>query len=141
LREALTTARTRLLIIAPWVKKSVVTTDFLAKLERRLQVGVEVTIAYGIGDDDRDSDEVAIRRLNNLANRYPAKFSLVRLRNAHAKILIYDGNWINTSFNWLSFRGDSDRTYRMEEGTLVAIPGRVDKEYAHYRALIEQQAR
>ncbi|HEY6790814.1 MAG TPA: hypothetical protein VI365_26250 [Trebonia sp.] len=48
---------------------------------------------------------------------------------------------INTSFNWLSFRGDSDRTYRMEEGTLVAIPGRVDKEYAHYRALIEQQAR
>jgi hypothetical protein len=141
LREALTTARTRLLIIAPWVKKSVVTTDFLANLERRLQVGVEVTIAHGIGNDDRDSDDIAIRRLDNLANRYPAKFSLVRLRNAHAKILIYDGNWINTSFNWLSFRGDSDRTYRMEEGTLVAIPSRVDKEYAHYRALIEQQAR
>ena len=65
----------------------------------------------------------------------------MRLRNTHAKILIYDGNWINTSFNWLSFRGDSDRTYRMEEGTLVAILSRVDKEYAHYRALIEQQAR
>jgi hypothetical protein len=141
LREALATARTRLLIIAPWVKLSVVTTDFLANLERRLQVGVEVTIAYGIGDDDKDSHEVAIRRLENLAKRYPAKFSFVRLRNAHAKVLIYDGNWINTSFNWLSFRGDSDRTYRMEEGTLVAIPGRVDKEYAHYRALIEQQAR
>lgn len=141
LREALATARTRLLIIAPWVKMSVVTTDFLANLERRLQVGVEVTIAHGIGDDDKDSDKVAIRRLENLSKRYPAKFSFVRLRNTHAKILIYDGNWINTSFNWLSFRGDSDRTYRMEEGTLVAIPDRVDKAYANYRALINQQAR
>lgn len=63
----------------------------------------------------------------------------MRVRNTHAKILIYDGVWVNTSFNWLSFRGDSDRTYRMEEGTLVAIPARVDKEYARYRALIDEQ--
>jgi hypothetical protein len=61
------------------------------------------------------------------------------LRCAHAKILIHDETWISTSFNWLSFRGDSDRTYRMEEGTLVNISARVDKEYERYRALIEEQ--
>jgi hypothetical protein len=27
----------------------------------------------------------------------------------------------------------------MEEGTLVTIPARVDKEYSHYLALVEQQ--
>jgi hypothetical protein len=138
LNDALSTTKTRLLIIAPWVKKSVVNTDFLAKLEQRLRAGIEVTIAHGYGDDDRGSDELALRRLGNLASRFP-KFSLVRVKNTHAKILIYDEAWISTSFNWLSFRGDSDRTYRMEEGTFVNIPARVDKEYERYRALIEEQ--
>ena len=139
LNDALSTAKTRLLIIAPWVKKSVVTTDFLAKLERRIRAGVEVTIAHGYGDDDSGSDESALNRLSNLASRFPAKFVFVRVKNTHAKILIYDETWISTSFNWLSFRGDSDRTYRMEEGTLVNIPARVDKEYKRYRVLIEEQ--
>jgi len=130
--------KTRLLIIAPWVKKSVVNTDFLAKLKQRLRAGVEVTIAHGYGDDDSGSDEQALRRLGNLASRF-SRFTFVRVRNTHAKILIYDETWISTSFNWLSFRGDSDRTYRMEEGTLVNIPARVDKEYEQYRTLIEEQ--
>lgn len=138
LNDALSTAKTRLLIIAPWVKKSVVNTDFVAKLERRLRAGVEVTIAHGIGKDDSGSDTPALNRLGNLASRF-GKFTFVRVKNTHAKILIYDGTWISTSFNWLSFRGDSDRTYRMEEGTLVNIPTRVDKEYERYRALIEEQ--
>ena len=137
LQEALSTARQRLLIISPWVKKSVVTTDFLALLEQRLRRDVEATIAHGIGDDEQ-SDEYALSRLTRLARRYP-KFSFVRLKNTHAKILIYDGTWISTSFNWLSFRGDANRTYRMEEGTLVTIPTRVSKEYARYRAMIEEQ--
>ena len=67
LNDVLSTAKTRLLIIATWVKKSVVNTDFLAGLEQRLRAGVEVTIAHGHGDDDSGSDEQALRRLGNLA--------------------------------------------------------------------------
>jgi hypothetical protein len=52
---------------------------------------------------------------------------------------IYDKTWISTSFNWLPFCGDSDRTYRMEEGTLVNIPSRVDREYERNRTLIDEQ--
>jgi hypothetical protein len=100
LNDALSTAKTRVLIIAPRVKKSVVNTDFLAKLERGLRAGVEVTIAHGYGDD-RGSDEQALKRLGNLASRFP-RFTFVR---------------------------DSGRTCRMEEGTLVNIPARVNKEY------------
>ena len=138
LAEALSTARERILIIAPWVKQAVVNTDFVAKLEQRLRAGVTITIAHGYGVDDRGSDEFVLNRLKNLAGRYD-KFTFVRVKNTHAKILIVDDTWVSTSFNWLSFRGDSDRTYRMEEGTLVCIPDRVEQEYARYLALIAEQ--
>lgn len=138
LDEALTTAKKRLLIISPWVRGAVVTTDFRAKLEQRLRAGVHVTVAHGYGADDSGSDEAALRSLGNLASRFP-KFAFVRVKNTHAKILIFDNNWLSTSFNWLSFRGDPDRTYRMEEGTLVTIPTRVQQEYERYIQLIEEQ--
>lgn len=104
-----------------------------------MKAGVRVTIAHGYGDDDSGSDERALRSLGNLAYRYPERFQLARLKNTHAKILIFDDSLIVTSFNWLSFRGDSDRTYRMEEGTLVSIPGRVDSQYNRYLQMIEEQ--
>jgi len=140
LNAALDSARKRVLIISPWVKGGVVTTDFISKLKRRLQAGVDVHIGHGIGHDDRGSDEWALRKLRDLAKRYENKFNLVRLNNTHAKILIYDGIWINTSFNWLSFKGDPNRTFRMEEGTLVQIPSAVDKAYADYISILETDA-
>lgn len=138
LAEALSAAKHRLLIIAPWIKKAVVNTDFVAKLEQRLRAGVTVTIAHGYGADDSGSDEFALNRLKNLSTRYD-KFTFVRVKNTHAKILIFDDMWVSTSFNWLSFRGDSERTYRMEEGTLVSIPTHVEKEYKRYLALVDDQ--
>lgn len=139
LAEAVSGASKRLMIISPWVRSAVVNTDFVGQLERRLRAGVEVTIAHGYGDDDSGSDDYALKRLRNLASRFAGKFDLARLKNTHAKILIFDDSWVNTSFNWLSFRGDPSRTYRMEEGTLVSIPNRVDDAYGRYRALIEEQ--
>ncbi|MEU7306137.1 hypothetical protein [Streptomyces sp. NPDC007206] len=139
LDEALTTATRRLLLISPWVKKAVITTDFLSKLENRLRRKVTVHIAYGIGKDGGDSDPMALRKLENLAKRYPDHLTFSRLRNSHAKVLIFDDVWIATSFNWLSFRGDKDRTYRMEEGTLVRGASLVDHEYQRYLDLIRQE--
>jgi hypothetical protein len=138
LNEALQSASERLLIISPWVRRAVITTDFISRVEQRLRAGVTVTIAHGYGDDDSGSDTDALRRLKNLADRYD-KFTFVRVKNTHAKILIFDQNWVSTSFNWLSFKGDPERTYRMEEGTLVTIPSRVDSEYVRYLELIDEQ--
>lgn len=140
LAEALATAKRRLLIISPWIRGAVVNTEFISKLEQRLRAKVDVTIAHGIGDDDTGSDERALRRLQNLADRYD-NFEFARLSNTHAKILIFDDIWVSTSFNWLSFRGDPDRTYRMEEGTLVAIPSKVQQQYEQYQAMIRDQRR
>ncbi|MBN0973337.1 MULTISPECIES: hypothetical protein [unclassified Gordonia (in: high G+C Gram-positive bacteria)] len=136
LAQALRSTKRRLLIIAPWVKGAVVNTDFLAALERRLRAGVEVHLGHGYGPDDSGSDGFALRKLNNLAARYD-NLRIVRLQNTHAKILIFDDQWITTSFNWLSFRGDPNRTYRMEEGTLVLIKSEVDKAFARYVSILD----
>jgi phosphatidylserine/phosphatidylglycerophosphate/cardiolipin synthase-like enzyme len=136
LGKALNGAKKRLLIIAPWVKGGVVNTDFVAALERRLRAGVEVHIGHGYGPDDSGSDDFALRKLTNLAARYD-KLRIVRLQNTHAKILIFDDQWITTSFNWLSFRGDPNRTYRMEEGTLVQIQSEVDKAFQRYVEILD----
>lgn len=140
LAQALATAKRRLLIISPWIRGAVVNTEFISKLEQRLRANVDVTIAHGIGDDDTGSDERALRKLKNLADRYD-NFEFARLSNTHAKILIFDDIWVSTSFNWLSFRGDPDRTYRMEEGTLVAIPAKVQQQYEQYQAMVRDQKR
>lgn len=136
LGKALNGAKKRLLVIAPWVKGGVVNTDFVAALERRLRAGVEVHIGHGYGPDDSGSDDFALRKLNNLAARYD-KLRIVRLQNTHAKILIFDDQWITTSFNWLSFKGDPNRTYRMEEGTLVQIQSEVDKAFQRYVEILD----
>ncbi len=138
LSQALNGAKKRLLIIAPWVKGGVVNTDFIAAIERRLRAGVEVHIGHGYGPDDSGSDEFALRKLKNLAARYD-KLRVVRLENTHAKILISDDLWVTTSFNWLSFKGDPNRTYRMEEGTLVQIPGEVEKAFDRYTAILDSE--
>jgi hypothetical protein len=39
--------------------------------------------------------------------------------------------------DWLSFKGDPNRTYRMEEGTLVQIKSEVDKAFARYIDVID----
>lgn len=139
LDEALTHARRRILIISPWIKKAIITTDLLGKLETRLKRGVTVHIAYGYEDNDTKSDPVAIQRLQNLADRYPGKFAFCRLKSTHAKVLVFDETWVTTSFNWLSFKGDRNRTYRMEEGSLVRNRQITDVQYTRYLDLIDQQ--
>ncbi|MEV5205462.1 phospholipase D-like domain-containing protein [Streptomyces sp. NPDC053720] len=141
LDEALTRARKRILIISPWITGAIVDTPFVAKLERRLQRGVKVDIAYGYDDSENRTDPNAVRKLNNLAARYPEKLHVVRLKSNHAKILLFDDAWVTTSFNWLSFKGDPNRTYRMEEGTLIRNRDRSDTHYARYLELINDNRR
>ncbi|MCX4598349.1 hypothetical protein OG819_55425 [Streptomyces sp. NBC_01549] len=141
LDDALTHARRRLLIISPWIKSAIITTTFLSKLESRLTRGVNVDIAYGYEENDTKTDPAAVRKITNLAARYQDKLTFTRLKSTHAKVLVYDDVWVTTSFNWLSFKGDPDRTYRMEEGSLVRNHKIADTQYARYLELIEDQRR
>nr|WP_255550974.1 phospholipase D-like domain-containing protein [Granulicella sp. dw_53] len=123
LRDALKTAKERLLIISPWIRGEVVDKDFLKDLENRLQAGVSVYIGHGITTNPtrnpKSADAAAKTDLQKLATAY-ANLRFVRIGNTHAKVLIKDQEFAAiTSFNWLSFRGDPNKTYRDEQGVLL----------------------
>lgn len=133
LDDALSTAKSRLMIISPWVAGKVVTRAFTNKLETLLRKGVLVYIGYGISEDETQnlipSDIAARKKLRDLDQMF-SNFTFKRLGNTHAKVLIKDSEFAAiTSFNWLSFKGDPSRTFRDEQGTLLRKPDSVNKKF------------
>jgi hypothetical protein len=104
-------------------------------LEAALARGVSVHIGWGISQDEREGPDAhprALARLETLAKSY-SNLVLRRLGDTHAKVLICDRRYVIVgSFNWLSFRGDPKRTFRDEQGTLVALPEYVDTQYEKF---------
>ena len=118
MNQAIEEARERLLITSPWVKGSVVQDDLIRALDAAAKRGVTIHVGYGITPDAENCDSWAIKKLNELASNN-TNVIVTCLGSTHAKILIWDDNSISGSFNWLSFRGDDDRTYRQEHSVLV----------------------
>lgn len=131
LEQALKDTQQRLMIISPWIRANSVNRWFLQQFENLLKRGVQVFIGYGLGEKDNNrypADIQAEKALQKLASQYSKTFTLMRLGDTHAKILISDTKFaISTSFNWLSFKGERDRTFRDERGTLVADPQKIDE--------------
>jgi hypothetical protein len=139
--EALTTSRRRLLITSPWVRNAVVNKEMLDHLWSLARRGVQIHIGYGITPDAKDCDPAALDRLAKLHDRFE-NVIVGCLGDTHAKILIWDDAQIITSFNWLSFRGDQDRTYRQETGVLLKNNRTgIEPFYQEQRAAIEKVAR
>ncbi|MEQ9666921.1 MAG: hypothetical protein RLO19_01020 [Coleofasciculus sp. G2-EDA-02] len=68
----------------------------------------------------KERDNKAEKAIKKLEQQYD-NFCLKRLGDTHAKILISDSKFaVVTSFNWLSFKGDPNRTFRDERGILVS---------------------
>ena len=133
LSRAIEEAQERFLVVSPWVRDGVVNRGFLDAFEEMLRRGVETYVAYGIGDRDRpDIDHRADQALLELRKRY-ANFHLKKLGNTHAKVLVCDARFaVMGSFNWLSFRGDPDRTFRDEAGVLLTLPNEIDSIFMRY---------
>jgi phosphatidylserine/phosphatidylglycerophosphate/cardiolipin synthase-like enzyme len=143
LEQALKDSKERLMIISPWIRVSSVDKRFLQQFESLLKRGVQVFIGYGLGKKDDDKkyrpDIQAEKNLQKLANQYKNNFILKRLGDTHAKILISDAKFaVTTSFNWLSFKGDRDRTFRDERGTLVSYPQKIDELFDSYRSRFDK---
>jgi len=131
--EAVSTATQRLLIVSPWIRKAVVDDAFLRNVQRACERGVQVSIGFGLGEEDAGEkpwDAEARQKLEKLAKELPL-LDVRRLGNTHAKVLVKDSDvFVITSFNWLSFRGDPSKAFREEWGTIVRDPQLVDDFYA-----------
>jgi hypothetical protein len=131
LEQALKDTQKRLMIISPWIRANSVNRWFLQEFENLLKQGVQVFIGYGLGEKDENrypKDIEAEKALRKLAGQYSKSFIFKRLGDTHAKILISDTRLaVLSSFNWLSFKGERDRTFRDERGILVSDPQKVDE--------------
>jgi len=149
LRKALTGSQNRLLIVSPWITHWVIDNMFVMSLEALLRNGVEVTIGYGLADDEgaRGTDKAkqkpaitfqAEKELANIQRRFD-NFKLVFLGNTHRKLLVSDDKFaVVTSFNWLSFSGDTGKKARDEFGFLVTEPDDVESIFQDAIELLEK---
>lgn len=132
LKRAFEEAKNRVVVVSPWIRASVVDQEFVARLLRCLERGVDVTVAFGLGRRDsaeRPHDATARESLVALS-KVRSNFRLVRKGDTHAKVLLVDSSFfVVTSFNWLSFRGDPRQPLREEEGTMVEDPALVESYY------------
>lgn len=99
-----------------------------------LQRGAKAYVGYGIAPKENYNESAiqAERTLKKLADKYE-NFTLVKFGDTHSKVLLRDNKFVVlSSFNWLSFKGDPNRTFRDEAGFYVAIPERVDEVFQRY---------
>lgn len=102
LNDAVSSSQHRLLIISPRITGSVVDQRWVDRVEKLAQTA-DVTIFWGHGDNT-NTDETAVDKLHKAARR-STRLAIVRVPNTVAKVLVSDGYYIKTNFNWLSFRG------------------------------------
>jgi hypothetical protein len=147
LEKAFSDARSRLLIVSPWIRAEVVDGQFVSRLRKALDRDVEVYIGYGIGDNGRDRrhpkaikrDQAAEGELRRVAAQY-RNFHLSKFGDTHAKVLVCDSRFcIVTSFNWLSFRGDQHLHFRDERGMYIGIREHVDALFNEYASRFDSR--
>jgi hypothetical protein len=138
--QALREAKTRLLLISPWITDDAMSERRIQAIHTLLARGVKVYIGYGISDTaeaarrrERDPESTeAFREMAKLQQRYP-NFHLVRLGDTHAKVLLMDSTFaVAGSFNWMSFKGDKKRGFREEFSYMASDAGFVEKEFQEY---------
>ncbi len=149
LRRALLKSRKRLLIISPWIRHQVVNWEFMASLEALLRANVTVHIGFGLDEGDTaakgggGNSKIAITEraendLRYLEGKYK-NFHLIYVGNTHRKLLVSDDEFaVTTSFNWLSFRGDSKDKPRDEYGEVFRKASQVEKRYQAGLALLKE---
>ncbi|MGW4368009.1 hypothetical protein ACWEKT_20430 [Nocardia takedensis] len=130
LAYALRDTRRRLLLVTQHIHDEVIDQNFSSQLELLLRRrGFKAHIAYCPSQSDREHGQEAIDRLSRLEERFQ-NLSVTRLKDSRPPCLIFDDTWINSSFDWLSFRGGPERVYRREEGTLIRAAGVVNDKYS-----------
>ena len=122
--DYLENSKESLYIISPWMNNYIVNDEFISKLESLLKRNVKIRIIYGIShkdetnEDFRNKNTVTIaNKLSNMAKPYGDLFKIEH-GQTHEKLVISDRKYyINGSFNFLSYSGESDGKFRNEGST------------------------
>lgn len=117
-------AQESLYIISPWMNNYIINREFTESLESLLKKGVKVRIIYGISSKDEIKDDYRNKNTDQIANKlkeigksYGDLFK-IKHGQTHEKLLICDRKYyINGSFNFLSYSGETTGKFRNEGST------------------------
>jgi hypothetical protein len=136
--EALQKAKTRILIISPFLSGKVVNKGFISKLKELDNIGVQIDIGIGIDDMFKDNEQYSVSLLKDFAES--SKNANVYHWKSHEKMLIADTHMSSGSYNWLSFGGVTENHFRREHSWCFSDKGYVDPWYAHFKKELTEQA-
>ncbi len=118
LDEAFKTARTRLVIVSPFLTTSALEADrILDKVSETTARGVSVTVVSDPGLNHRAATEYqhCLARLQSVG----AKIRIAQSQGVHSKLILVDYAWLVVgSFNWLSAVRDSTSGYARYESSV-----------------------
>lgn len=117
-------AEESLYIISPWMNNYIINSEFIESFEKLLKRGVKVRIIYGISsksdmkEDYRNANTYSIaQKLKVIGEPYGDLFKISH-GQTHEKLLICDRKYyINGSFNFLSYSGETTGKFRNEGST------------------------
>lgn len=128
--EAIQSAKEKLLIESPWIKKAAL--NYIPEIEKALKRKVNVMVLYGIDGND-EHDEKAIKEMKLLEQNFK-NFKLIHLPTyfehsenknmvgSHKKLVIKDNEYyIHGSFNFLSFNKNEGQKVANEETLLIRL--------------------
>ena len=131
LLQAIDQSNVELTLVSAWIDPYAFDGEVIGKIVSALKRGVTVRIGWGLGVERRDSESQRNLRkgeetLMKLRQSVPqgAMGRLVERRiGTHEKFIICDDKFcVWGSFNWLSYRGNTDRGYRREASSYSTRP-------------------
>ncbi|MCG3165050.1 MAG: hypothetical protein POELPBGB_00810 [Bacteroidia bacterium] len=142
--ETLKSAKERVLIESPWIKRA--TQEYIPLFEKLLKEKKRLIILYGISEKD-EHDIQTLKRVEDLQKSHKDYFTLIhlpthfaesksKLTGTHRKLVIKDNDYyIAGSFNFLSFGKNEHQQVANEESMLILKDvekkwERVKKEYS-----------
>jgi hypothetical protein len=126
LKEAFECAVHEVLIVTPFVRARIGTTEFRENVTRALRRGVLVTIIYGMptqGDqfDDSEYENNRIVGLKRSVGELAHNVRFIKVTaGEHSKVLFCDDRWaVVGSFNWLSVQNTNETSLREDDPETV----------------------
>lgn len=103
LSNALAQATRRVVVSSHGLSGRVLNGGLITQIRQCLDRGVNVTLYYGKAE--KDEDKRALARLQDVAVGSSGSLEVTHRANLHAKVLIFDDEFVVGSYNYLSFDG------------------------------------
>lgn len=117
LDEAFSTAKSRLIIVSPFIIKSAIAADqVIDKIKRATSKGIRVSV---VSDQTLNKDANQFKECVQSLSKAGADVRLIQSQGVHSKMILVDNSWLVVgSFNWLSAVRDSASPFCRYESSI-----------------------